>query len=491
MSDEDGIAEELENVRKGPLDWLSGVGLFLADMALLDGEGTQLHVRTDEEVDLVEDLSSLVDLDRAELDDSVIAGGKAGRLKVEDDIGFLVEDALGGVIDKGRLVVDHVELASVDDLQPGLLSGLLGFREILGDAVVGDGDCRMAKALCRLAVVGHVADAVEGGHLCMEMELDALSGIGILSLRVRREDFDLVAGKDQFPMGKSVFLGPSLDLDLDADIVFFHVLGRHLLSFEKGRGYGVGEIGVFDLSQLPSLLGDAVLDLEDLTFDHYLAEVLDVLEPAGLVGAVDFLLAAELLLGFPGLFLVVLVPFLIEGIGGKELLLGQDLVGGSDGIQKILEVPALLLDGIGFAGRRIIEKDLALFLEELDIVKKVRLPVVLVVLEKIGEALLLGIVLEGECDGKAPLEGKGIAGIKKRLIGTIGKIGRKLDPGDDAVVLLVVFQLRERTFLIGRKIRDADLRQETSEKIIHAIHLAKPHISIHNIFHKRQGIKKT
>ena len=211
---------------------------------------------------------------------------------------------------------------------------------------------------------------------------------------------------------------------------------------------------------MPPLLRHSVLNLEYRPFDEDLAEVFDVFQSAGLIGAVDFLLLLDAFVGLPGFLDIVPVPFLIEGVRSKELFLGEDRVGRGDGIEKVLQQSALLGDLARIAGGRIIKKDFLLALEKLDVVQKGRLLRVLVVLEKIGEFFLLLIVLEREGYGEAATDGEIVAGVEQDLVGVIAQVGRKLDPADDPIVLFVVFKLRKSSFGIRSQIGDADFRQE-------------------------------
>ena len=124
---------------------------------------------------------------------------EARRLGVED-AELAVQRLVLHAVDAGDHVIDEVGLTAVDELEirVGLVDGVRrqhGLGVALTDAVVSDGDGRVAHPVGQLDDAAGVAEGVHAGQLGMQMQLHPLDGSIVLPLFALDEE-DIVGPDD-------------------------------------------------------------------------------------------------------------------------------------------------------------------------------------------------------------------------------------------------------------------------------------------------------
>ena len=246
--------------------------------------------------------------DRADLCQIFHAGVEARRLSVED-AELAVQRLVFHAVDAGYHVIDKVGLTAVNELEVRvcLMDGVRrqhGLGVALTDAVVGDGDGRVAHPVGQFDDAAGVAEGVHTGQLGMQMQLHPLDGGVVLPL---------------FALDKEDVVGPD---DIVVLVLIVGAVAAHHDRRTLGDGLPLGAV-------LPFLRTDLQVD------------------GAGVIGDGDrvYLAEAALHLGeedvAPDHALAALAAQILEG---GEVFRGEHLAV-EDGDGLVREVEALHLDG--------------------------------------------------------------------------------------------------------------------------------------------------
>ena len=263
----------------------------------------------DEGIELLHHLAVPHD-DCADLGQVLHARVEARRLGVED-AELAVQRLIPDAVDAGDHVIDEVGLTAVDEFEVrvGLVDGVRcqhGLGVALTDAVIGDGDGRVAHPVGQLDDAAGVAEGVHAGQLGMQMQLDG----GVVLPLFALDEKDIV-GPDDIVMLVLVVgaVAPHHDRRALGDGLPLGAVLPFLCTDLQVDGAGVvGDGDGIDLTEAALHLGE-----ENIAPDHALSA-----------------LAAQVLEGG-------------EVLGGEHLAV-------EDGDRLVREVEALHLDG----GRRIL-----------------------------------------------------------------------------------------------------------------------------------------